>query len=997
MIGLVIDYSGCRPPSSHVQDVDGDGFVANNDVIWLKSWVIGLFDNPTGVGVPFEITLLTPETLPVLNAGDTVPISAWTFDNPAHGPVTPRTGWGMIFEIDPASSCPNGELDGRNPYPQITEPRDSFTTSTVVFEYTSEMDALPQGGAAEVLARYTGGCAPGTTIEVIVRIPDDNEAIPPGQGHIGRFRQPEVPFAPIQAAETIKIPVGGGLEVISISINQPDPIDLSEGDTVRITAICTYDDLSTDDCSEAGGLICSVTGDLGESGCLVTALQIDHCDGAGTVTAEPVTNPNSASDLNNVNVLNNESVTSISVTPENPPALRDGDSAQFTCTALWSDSTYTDCTPFADWYVDLTPGCGSVSQGSYTAWFNWLEEHFNWCTDFVNADFCGRSDYAEQPVLNPTMASVFSFDPSSSEMRVYYDWTSSVFNDWEMSGGHTVGIAVGDTSLPACAGSGDDAQCWINITNRDSQYYMANFMAGGNNCTWPLFCGPSFETLDNADAWQGDTTGVCTGEASAEAGCGGPVGLVGGDICYVEDGQYVTQPSPYNEKGCKIYETASSGLKPYQILHPDCGQISNLWDFGNITGPFDFSIGISAEWYPWNPTGDGLPGTTVDNDPRYDFANRSTYYIMVTDLNNNSETGPYQWGGTANGRAWINIGSHIRSNVLSGWAATGSGKAELAERRYFGVSVAVEYADRIESQVMGNQMLNLDYEYYADYGYIMRYNTSVVTEVAAANLTNISAGTKVVRGARFHCTSDQLSAPNAPCDGAWQAYEGLGELAFGTVSDYRGVGWIALNRGLASNFEYFPNFASIQKFDGGVLTLSGGIPATTSMWASPQAYMINPRAAGHHGVAHFDWALATVTYNNSAAIIQEGPDAAPEMPLAVYYFQVRPGTSGFGSEFWMDMMSTGTYFRLNYTNGTIYPSGTQAGTDDWLAFCSPIQPGFENPVDQGCDPGQPQSFYDVYASLENVNTDISHSGPSVWGGDATGGAVQQWPAHVCVQ
>jgi hypothetical protein len=193
VIGLVIDYSGCRPQSSHVQDVDGDGFVAGNDVTTLNSWVIGFYGNPTSVGVPYDIQLLTPVTAQVQNAGDTVPISAWAGDNIAHGPVTPRTGWGMIFEIDPASSCTNGELDGRDPYPQITDPRDSFTTSNAVFEYTSEMDAVPQGGAAEVVARYTGGCANGTTIEVIVRIPDDNEAIPVGQGNHGRFRNPEVP------------------------------------------------------------------------------------------------------------------------------------------------------------------------------------------------------------------------------------------------------------------------------------------------------------------------------------------------------------------------------------------------------------------------------------------------------------------------------------------------------------------------------------------------------------------------------------------------------------------------------------------------------------------------------------------------------------------------------------------------------------------------------------------------------------------------------------
>jgi hypothetical protein len=539
--------------------------------------------------------------------------------------------------------------------------------------------------------------------------------------------------------------------------------------------------------------------------------------------------------------------------------------------------------------------------------------------------------------------------------------------------GHAITLVNGATSLPTCTGAGADVQCWIRIQNNDPSMYLSNGILWAHSC---FNCVTA--QVDNADMQAGVPLGDCVG-TGGDTGCGGSIEIDSAGYCIVEDGQYVTKSQPYNVTGCRTRETATSGIKPPQMLHPECGTIAYLWDFGLQDAKYNFWGAIVGDWFPQDPTGDG----------RYDWTDRSTYYIMATDLNNNSGTGPDQWGGTANGQAWINVGSHIRSNVLSGWNASGSNS--LAEGRYFAVSVAVEYPDRIESQAMGNNMVNLDYEYYVAYGYIMRYNQNVVQEIASANLTAIGVGTQVVRGARFHCTANQASSPNLACDGNWAAYEGLGELTFGTASDYRGVGWVALSRGLASNFEYN---AAIQKWGGGSVIMKGGVPATSGGWlGGPMAYLINPKAAGHHGVAHFDWALASATFYNSAAIIQEGPDSAPEMPLSLYYFQVLYGTSGLGSEFWMDMMATGTAFNIYHTNGTVYPSGNQMGTDDWTSYCSPPQGGFP----MGCDGGLPMTFYDVHAGLELSNLNIGHSGPSAKGGDDFGGGVQQWSAHICVQ
>ena len=167
-----------------------------------------------------------------------------------------------------------------------------------------------------------------------------------------------------------------------------------------------------------------------------------------------------------------------------------------------------------------------------------------------------------------------------------------------------------------------------------------------------------------------------------------------------------------------------------------------------------------------------------------------------------------------------------------------------------------------------------------------------------------------------------------------------------------------------------------------------------SLWASPSAYQIAPLMNGHYGVANIDPALTIIQWNNGGAytpgqILQQGPDVAPEFPIAVYYFQAM--TPDTGSEFWVDVMSSASGLKIRHTNGTLYPSGTKAGNDDWGTMCSPQTAG-----SQGCGP-EPQITFDVFAGLENVNLNIGHSGAAAYGGLDTGGAMQQWPAHVCVQ
>lgn len=544
--------------------------------------------------------------------------------------------------------------------------------------------------------------------------------------------------------------------------------------------------------------------------------------------------------------------------------------------------------------------------------------------------------------------------------------------------GHDIQIINGSTSLPTCTGAGADVQCWLRLVNRDPDMYMANAYLLGTQCTGCLTA-----QIDNADMVNGDTTAICTG-SNAQDGCGTTENIDGLGICIVEDGQFKTQGTPHNEKGCPIHETTNSAWKPVQVLHPDCGTIGILLDFGVQVEQYNFSGTVVAEWYPWtDPTGDA----------RFDNLQHSTYYVMVTDLNDKG-------GATANEIAWFIPGSYKRSNVLSGWSSAGD--ANLAEGQYFAVNVAAEYADRIEAQVMGNNMVNQTYEYYLDYGYILRYNPSIVTELALASLTTPGA-TVIYRGARYHCADD--AANNIPCSSGKQGHTGLGAIAYGT-NDYRSAaaGWVALSIDLAANFSYFAYGATYQTLGGGVINLKGASPNTpTGNWGTSN-YLIIPKAAGHYGVANINNAVGTVNYAMSNGMVQQGADAAPDMPLTVYYFRVNNTinsagsvpTSGLGSEFWIDTMSTATHFAIAYTAAMMYPSGNKMsvpGSDDELNICVPRQAG----QPQGCDVGIPQANYDVYSGQENVNLQIGHSGMAAWGGDAGGGAMQQWPAHICVQ
>lgn len=520
--------------------------------------------------------------------------------------------------------------------------------------------------------------------------------------------------------------------------------------------------------------------------------------------------------------------------------------------------------------------------------------------------------------------------------------------------GRSVEVKNGDTSISGglgqCSGSGGDVQCWIKVINRDPDEYMANVFLYGTACT---DCVDA--VMDTADLSHGGTT-TASGDSIVDV----PPEIGGVGVCYAEDGVFPARFPPFNEFGCSSFDTPGVNDKPIQHLHPECGQRSELWDFGVQAAQYHFTGYVEADFFPFNPAGaDRTPGT-ADDDPRYDFENYTTIYVMLSELDN---VGP----------AVYRYGSYLRSTALAGYGAATDG-VTLAPGRYFGLSLAIEYPNRIEGRPMAERDLfpANGYEYYNQYAMFFRYDPFVVEKVAGTHKTG--AGSIVRDGAQYMCFDVN------DCTGIGkQSYSHLDPISEGT-NVYSGPGWIGTYRSIATNFAYFGT--RNYYWDNTALT-----PA--KLYASG----LVPQEGGHKGVAYLDtvWAGQSLwSINTGIRMTQEGVDAAPEMPISFWYFWVK-GTSGEGSSFWVDTFGSFTQFNMAHTALTYNPSGTKGGTDDWTDYCAPYYTGGDQV--HFCEPGQPTSVYVVGQGVENMNPNIGQQGELTPGR----GGIQQWPAYICVQ
>lgn len=550
--------------------------------------------------------------------------------------------------------------------------------------------------------------------------------------------------------------------------------------------------------------------------------------------------------------------------------------------------------------------------------------------------------------------------------------------------GHSVQIINGATGC-ATVGGADEVDCYIRVINLDSDEYATNVRLVSSLCV-----GCISAQLDNVDSINGTAVGDCVAAMGAapypadqsDLGCniGTSYDVANTfEICVTEDGDFRNFGPPYNPDGCQVVTTNAGLYAPVQVLHPECGSRAVKLGFVGQVPKYTFTGTVEADWYPADPRA---------GDVRYDFADRTTFYVMATRLISNGGVGD-----SPNGSAWLKSGSYQGSQIISGWGATGSNVLSgvtTDKGKYFAVNVALDYADRIEGQIMGDGSRNQNYEYYYNMSIVLRYNPTVVSLITA----NIAS-----EGVGGDDAEDCIICQDAV--NFIQADNGFTTILFGDNYFSGNPGWLSCYVDLTEGFKpmYSNNYVTWYGNSVGA-TIAYYATLTTGTAGTLQAYFAAPWIAGQVGVMRFNMTGGAMTYGRSGAtaLPSEGVDVAPDLPVSIHYFEVLPGSSGKGSQFWIDVFSSSTSLNIAWTNGTVYPGGHKGASDDWVTPCIPFSAGFEDNINQGCDVGLPSNTYDVALSSENTNLAISLSGRAAPGGDSnSNGGWQQQSAWICVQ
>ena len=525
--------------------------------------------------------------------------------------------------------------------------------------------------------------------------------------------------------------------------------------------------------------------------------------------------------------------------------------------------------------------------------------------------------------------------------------------------GHVVEVTNGSTG---CAQNGDDIKCWVQVINRDASMYMANVLV------YTSYCLEGAATFDHADF-------ICTGGVCVDAdgpvvcddgnSCGALGTVNGGGMMYVEDGNYSTVPRPSNSAG-GITFVHKTGRKPYQMIAPECGSRSAVWDFSGVTsGNYGFFAQVDADWRTFDFASDArITGT--------DLNNRSTTFIMITDLADNH-------GGLND---WYHLGSYQRSNVVAGYGA-GSNKATVAPGDYFGVNVAVEYPNHMETNCHADIPCHggaQNFFWYQNFSVILKFDPTIVARNTVDGVTRKA----------------KLGGVNIPGNFVYQCNLGatvMGKSCFTGYDDpnlnsaYNDTdgGWISSYIQIqGANFSFFPNGGTYTHLDGVQVWHYVG----TSGFAMP-AHLAQKGINRIAKVPTHGW--TTPGYSNAfgyaaSGVIQEMQDPDPDMPFGMQIFKVLPGTVGKGAEFRADQFASWNTPILFHSNGT-WAGGQVGGSDDWNQPCYP-----QDGANQGCDDAKINLDYYIHKSAEQSNPNLE-TGPNV----PSFGGYQAWNVYICVQ
>ncbi len=482
-------------------------------------------------------------------------------------------------------------------------------------------------------------------------------------------------------------------------------------------------------------------------------------------------------------------------------------------------------------------------------------------------------------------------DPANLTMSIGEagGWGATVFVD-----GHTVELANGSTSAGGCTGSGSngDAQCWITVINRAEELFMYDTFINVTNCPE---CN-STVLFDNADLDSGapieDFINNGTSGASAP--------VAGAGYCVVESGaNQTTLGKGNNLMGCETYATFKQSRTMAQVIHPDCGAESIMWDFGGKTDQYGFWASIESNWAHWNP---------MTNPPTGWDPNQYTFMVIVLDLANNLSA----YGFRAN---WYNYGSPVRSNVLYGMdgETVVDNDVVVAEGQYFAVHVALEYPDAMEAVPHGDpyQFPAGGYDYSYAVAAFMRYDPQAVTLVPSAVTT--PGGTPINGG------EDTGVCRGANCGAGKESY---GWYQIDTLISDGGYGWVTSAEYIHNDFKDYAQYAYY-----------------TTIGQNKFAFIRTDVAQdrGHQGIAKLRAPTGAPeplysTAPMSTIMVQQGVDAATDRPLRIYYFQANAGVAGYGSKFWIEPHGTWTFHQHGVT-GTSYDGGPIGHDDDIDTDC----------------------------------------------------------------
>jgi len=226
------------PQSRYRQDLDGDGLISGADISFLESWFVGdwnTYGAPTTLEWAGTILGLTVGN----GQGNSVEVSAVSYSSAGAG-HWPRTGFGIIFGIDPTSQCASTvQIYGFDPVGGATV---WAWRNPAAYDYQPSL-LNPELGIAAVKVRAVG-CALGSIIRLTAYIPGDMEYLIPGQ----RFPARLTISSPTILEITVEQP--GCLEITSVNLSPYNPT-IQENDTISFIATCTLEDESQVDCTES--------------------------------------------------------------------------------------------------------------------------------------------------------------------------------------------------------------------------------------------------------------------------------------------------------------------------------------------------------------------------------------------------------------------------------------------------------------------------------------------------------------------------------------------------------------------------------------------------------------------------------------------------------------------------------------------------------------------------------------------------------------------------